>query len=192
MRILAAFIGVLLFCGLAAAEEPETVKPFGERQTQRDDALPGIIEMSDGALHPGMIHLTRDKRLKIYDAELERQREIPLSAIKRIDCTVKREWMEKEWKFKETTSDEKIYTGRTYPAREYLHTITLHDGRTISGPVSALVYLHPAGKMDYDETPPQRFLLHKRDKGKTGDDLKSLVYVKRIEFGKEAMEGSDK
>ena len=88
-----------------------------------------------------MIYLTRDKRLKIYDDRLQRQREVPLQAVKQIECKVKKEWMEKEWKFKETTSDEKILTGRSYPAREYLHTITLGDGRTITGPMAAIVYV---------------------------------------------------
>ena len=99
----------------------------------------------------------------------------------------------KEWKFKETTSDEKIYTGRSYPAREYLHTITLHDGRTITGPLAAIVYVQP---QQYDSSQPsehaepkaERFLLNKRNKGELGQELKSLVYVKRIKLGKEALE----
>lgn len=185
-------IALVLSCGLSIAEEPPTISPFGEKETLRDDALPGLIELSDGTLYPGMIHLTRDKRLQVYDAELQRQREIPLSAVKRIDCKIKREWMEKEWKFKETTTDEKIYTGRAYPAREYLHTITLHDGRTITGPMSALVYLKPTGTTADRDTHDKRLILHKRDKGGVGEELKSLVYVKRITFGKTAMKGAEK
>ncbi len=105
--------------------------------------MPGCIELSDGSIHPGLIYLTRDKRLKIYDEQLQRQREIPLRVVKQIDCAVKKEWMEREWKYKETTSDEKMYTGRSYPAREYLHTITLRDGRTITGPLAEIVYVQP-------------------------------------------------
>jgi len=185
----AAILG-LLPRGLSAAEadEPPAINPFGPKTTQREDATPGCIEMSDGSVHKGLIYLTRGKRLNIYDKQLQRQREIPLRAVKRIDCKVKREWMEKEWKFKETTSDEKIYIGRSYPAREYLHTITLHDGRTITGPLSALVYLQPRQETSEKQPPAERFLLNKQDKGKIGEELKSLVYVKRIKFGKEAME----
>lgn len=185
---------VALSCGLSAveAEEPPAIDPFGPKTTQRKDAISGRIELSDGSVHPGMIYLTRDKRLKIYDQQLQRQREIPLRKIKRIDCKVKREWMEKEWRFKETTSDEKIYTGRSYPAREYLHTITLHDGRTIVGSLSALVYLQPKRYSPDGKPPPERYLLNKRDKGKIGAELKSLVYVTRIVFGKEAKKGPTK
>jgi hypothetical protein len=184
----------LLALGLPVlrAGEPPAINPFGSAPSQREDAVPGRIELSDGSFHAGLIYLTRDKRLQIYDGALERQREIPLHAVKQIDCTVKREWLEKEWRFKETTSDEKIYTGRSYPAREYLHTITLKDDRTITGPLSAIVYLQPQRSVrpgDHRAQPnAEQYLLNKRNKGELGEDLKSLVYVKRIKLGADASE----
>jgi hypothetical protein len=178
---------------IAAADEPAAINPFGKRATQREDALPGCIELSDGTFHPGMIYLTRDKRLQIYDEKAQRQREVPLSAVKQIDCQVAREWMEKEWRFKETTSDVKMYTGRTYPSREYLHTITLRDGRTISGPLACIVYLQPQqsneareGK-DAEPAEAERYFLNKRNKGDPGQTPAALVYVKQIRFGKDAL-----
>ena len=186
-------------CAFAAsfilfAAEPPTIDPFGQAPAAREDGIPGYIELSDGTIRPGLIYLTRDMRLKVYDEQLQRQREAPLQAVKQIECNVKREWMEKEWRFKETTSDEKVYTGRSYPSREYVHTITLNDGRTIAGPLSAIVYVQPQ-----DNAPPppgehrappkaEQYLLNKRNKGDPGQDLESLVYVKRIKFGKEALE----
>jgi hypothetical protein len=176
------------------AEEPPAINPFKTRSVEREDAVPGYVELSDGSIHPGQIYLTRDKRLKIADEQLQRQREVPLSAVKRIDCTIKKEWLEKEWKFKELTQDEKMYTGRSYPTREYVHTITLNDGRTISGGMSAIVYVQPGD--DYttksatspSETKAEQFILNKRNKGEIGEDLPSLVYVKSIKLGKEAFE----
>ena len=130
---------------------------------------------------------------------MQRQREVPLQAVKQIECTVKKEWMEKEWKFKETTSDEKMYTGRSYPAREYLHTITLerrpHDHRAAVGHrlrPAAAVQFRPARRSIRPQPKPERFLLNKRNKGEIGQDLKSLVYVKRIKLGKEALEEGTK
>ena len=150
-----SYLLLVMACSIACAAEPPAINPFGpapaERESRRDDAVPGCIELSDGSLHAGLIYLTRDKRLKIYDEKLERQREIPLRVVKQIDCAVKKEWMEREWKYKETTSDEKMYTGRSYPAREYLHTITLHDGRTITGPLAEIVYLRPARRFSQDD-----------------------------------------
>jgi hypothetical protein len=183
---------LLLGWSTVRAAEPPTINPFGptpaQRDWQRDDAVPGCVELSDGSVHSGLIYLTRDKRVKIYDQQLERQREIPLRVVRQIDCAVEREWIEREWHFKETTSDEKIYTGRTYPAREYLHTITLRDGRSITGPLSEIIYLQPQDDSSRSaghraEPKVEKFLLHKRDKGELGQDPKSLIYVKRIKLG---------
>lgn len=166
--------------------EPPTIEPFGPPTSRPAEAFAGTIHLSDGTACAGFIYLTRDKRLQIFDQQLQRQREIPLQAVKQIDCRVKKEWMEREWRFKETTTDEKFYTGRSYPVQEYLHTITLRDGRTISGPLSGIVYVLPQPSPNASlesETPapqPQRFLLNKRNKGEAGQELRAIVYVQRI------------
>ena len=144
-----------------------------------------IVETSDGKVHPGQITLTRDTRLKIFDEQQKKHREIPLKAIKRIDCTVLKEWVEEEWRFKENASDEKYFTGRTYPSREYTHTITLQNGQKIEGTLSGIVYVRAPSAED-----PDRYLLHKRDKGQPGTDLKSLVYVRSIQLGDKAVGGN--
>ena len=178
------------------AEEPPAINPFGPRPTDQPPGYPGYVETSDGKVYPGLIYMTRDKRLKMFDEKLQRQREIPLRVVKQIECSVQKEWMEKEWKFKELALDEKMYTGRAYPSREYLHTITLKDDRTISGPLAEIIYVKPyiekpapGSKAYRPETPakPQRFILHKRDKGEIGKDLKSFHYVKVIKLGEEAL-----
>ena len=177
----------------AADDEPPALNPFGG-QNERDDATPGVVELSDGRVVIGKVYLTRDARLKVYDDQLQRQREVPLAALARIDCVVKKEWLEKEWRFKENANDEKVFTGKSYPARECLHKLTLHDGRSITGPLAAIVYIQPTaaaspaakGKPD-GPAKPERFLLNKRQKGETGETLKSLVYVKSIALGDEAV-----
>jgi hypothetical protein len=175
------------------ASDPPAINPFGPAPSVREDAVPGYVETSDGAIYPGQLYLTRDVRLKIFDEKLQRQREVPWRAVTQIQCQVKREWLEKEWEFKQAASSEKVFTGRSYPAREYLHTITLRDGRTITGPLSAIVYVQSDGAAAGQpggypaRAKPEQYLLHKRDKGKTGDDLKSLVYVKLIKLGDEAL-----
>jgi hypothetical protein len=175
------------------AGEPPAINPFGPRQETREDAVAGYVETSDGKITTGMVYLTRDMRLMIFDPAIQRQREIPLRVVKQIDCTVKWERMEREWRFKELASDEKLYTGRSYPAREYEHTITLQDGRTIRGPLAAIVYVQPdAPKAESSESRTQpeaeRFYLRKRDKGKIDTDLKSLLYVRQVRLGEGALE----
>lgn len=189
------WVGASKTASLEAEEEPPVINPFGARPSDREDAVPGYVETSDGKVYPGLIYMTRDKRLKLYDDSLQRQREIPLRVVKQIDCHVKKEWMEKEWRFKELALDEKMYTGREYPAREYLHTVTLQDGRQLTGPLGEIIYVkpylpkpEPGSKAYQPEIEPLRFLLNKRQKGEFGQSLKSLVYVKSIKLGEEALE----
>jgi hypothetical protein len=139
--------------------------------------------LSDGTIWAGKLYLTREVRLQIYDDQAERQREIPLRVVQSLECKVEKEWMEKEWRFKENANDEKVFTGKEYPAREYLHTITLQDGRQITGPLSGVVYIDP-----YEGGETQKFLMHKRQKGPLDTDLESLVYLQKIELGEKAMQ----
>jgi hypothetical protein len=183
-------VAVSLVASVAATvrgEDPPAINPFGPGDSVREGAIPGYIELSDGSVHPGRIYLTRDKRLQVYDEKLQRQREVPLEAVKQIECAVKREWMEKEWKFKESTTDEKMFTGRSYPVREYQHTITLPSGQTITGPLSGIVYVQPPSQSSA-RPEPEQFILNKRNKGEAGTKLESLVFVKQVKLGKEALE----
>ena len=170
-----------------AAEEPTAFNPFAPKiQEPRDDAVAGYLEMSDGVIHVGRFYLTKDKRLELYDSNVKRQRQIPLNVLKSIDCEIEKEFYEKEWRFKELASNEKYYTGREYPAREYVHTLTLKDSRKILGPLSGIVYMESLDEKEKSE--PAKFLLHKRDKGEYGTKLRDLKYVKSIHFGDEAVE----
>ena len=169
--------------GFTVADEPPTINPFGPRPAARSDGLPGVLELSDGSLHIGEIFLTRDAKLKIYDPKTKKFREVPLENVRRIECHVQKEWLEREWRFREAASNEKVYTGRTYPASIYEHTVTLRDGTSIRGPLSAPIYVREA-----ESEKPRRFLLRKRDKGPIGTTLKALIYVRRIELGKKAVE----
>ncbi len=195
--IVAAWV-VLTMLGSTAprptrAPEPPALNPFAPVRRDRDDAKPGYVEMSDGKVYPGSIYMTVEKRLKTYDEKMKRQREVPLRVVKQIDCWVLEEWMEREWRFKELALNEKYYTGKEYPAREYRHAITLQDNRMIAGPLAEIIYVRPFAEAPQTGQPlktnlkPEKFLLHKRDKGEVDTELESLKYVKRIKLGEEAL-----
>jgi hypothetical protein len=171
----------------AAGGGEEPPNPFGTVRRQRTDAIGGAVYLSNGKTIRGKVYLTRGHLLRIYDAQKQRVREVPLRVVKEIVCIVKKQWNEKEWRFKENANDKKVFTGRTYPARIYVHQIKLKRGDSITGPLAALVYLEPdppaASKARVRPEKPRRFLLHKRDKGEPGTTLKELVYVKRIVLG---------
>ncbi len=211
IAVLGGLIAACAACFAAQAdEEPPALNPFAHVRQDRDDMVPGYLEMSDGRLFVGNIYMTRDKRLKIEDESLgmggdaasratsqKRQREIPLRAIRQIEAKVEREWMEKEWRFKESALDEKVYTGRAYPARKYVHTVTLNDGRAITGSVAEIFYAQPLRESATDSQPeedaePIRFMIHKRDKGKPGTTLEQLAYVKLIKLGADVIEEGKK
>lgn len=196
---------------IQAGEEPAALNPFGAVRQDRDDAVPGYLELSDGRIFVGNIYMTRDKRLKMEDSSRrigggdrapddqseKRQREIPLRVVREIEAKTEKEWIEKEWRFKELALDEKYYTGRTYPARMYVHTVTLKDGRKITAPVAEIFYVKPfrelsSGPRSEEDNEPIRFMIHKRDKGEPGTTLKALTYVKRIKLGEDAVEEGKK
>jgi hypothetical protein len=187
--VLNAFLLILVPAVAQAQADAPGLNPFGVTTPggvgSRPDAVPGVLRLDDGTARPGRIYLTRDARLQINDNATKRQREVPLSALRRIDARVVKEWDEAEWRFKENANDEKVYTGRHYPAREYEYILTLKDGRTITGPLSAIVYVQP----DDAAQKPERFLIHKRDKGPIDTTLSDLRYVKRIDLGTEAGSG---
>lgn len=176
-------LAAVVFGGLLlAGDDPPEINPFGKKTVDRDDAIPGYVQMSDGTTVAGKVYLTRDHRLKVFDEKLKKHREVPLRVVKAIDAVILKEWDEREWRFKENANDEKVYTGRSYPAREYAHRLTLTDGRTVEGALAAIVYVAPEGGE------PRRFLLHKRDKGDVDTKLKDLLYVRTIHLGPQALE----
>ncbi|MFO0908013.1 MAG: hypothetical protein U0794_06590 [Isosphaeraceae bacterium] len=192
LRQLGATLFVVLLtlatAGWSEADDPPELNPFGAAPVTRADALPGYLELSDGRVHPGRLFLTREARLRIFDEQQARFREVPLRVVKSVSCQVAKEWVEREWRFKENANDQKVYTGRSYPAREYTHVITIDDGQTIRGPLDAIVYVQPEpAKEGSQPAPVERFLLHKRDKGPVGTGLKEMTYVRSIKFGDEAL-----
>ena len=209
--LFSALLAAWAVCGVARAGEPAALNPFPAVRQDRDDAIPGYLEMSDGQVFVGNIYMTRDKRLKMEDSMRQvgggdgapddnsekRQREIPLRAVKQIEAKVEKEWVEKEWRFKELALDEKYYTGRTYPVRKCVYTVTLKDGRKITAPVAEIFYVKPfrelaAGPRTDEEPEPIRFMIHKRQKGDPGTALKALTYVKLIKLGEQAVEEGKK
>jgi hypothetical protein len=162
---------------LMGSQDDAGIQPFGRPKLVPEGALPGRVVFSNRQELTGELWLTRDVRLSFYETKRQTRREIPLQAIRRIDCTVQREWMEREWRFKENASDEKVYTGRSYPVREYHHTIELKDGRKLEGTLAGLVHVMPAGA-----NAARKMVLRSSDKGPAGTDLKGLVYVRSIEI----------
>ncbi len=149
----------------------------------RDYAVSGAVTTSDGKAATGLVYTTLGKPLEIYDEAKKKSVSFRLADVARIDIEVLREWDEPFWYWKESGSDEKVYTGKTYPVREYKTTVTFADGKKIAGALSGLVYV------ETDDAAKKPFTLYKRQKGKEGQKLTDLVYVKSVVVAEVASDG---
>ncbi len=155
----------------ATQAAPSTLVNHG----QADDGRAAVITLNDGKTVTGQASTTADKPVRIWDATIKDYRDIPFALIKSATAIVNWERDEPEWQFKESGSDVKVFTGRTYPARETQYEFILINGDKITGDVAAPIYLETGDKT-------KTYVLHKRDKGELGQKLTDLVYVKKIEF----------
>jgi len=154
-------------------DEAPTTSPFARPSDSQ--LRPGTITLSDGRVIQGSIATTRDKPVRVWDETAGKYHDVPLSLVRNFEATVTWEREEREWQFKESGSDIKVYTGRTYPARETAYIVTLVNGQQIRGTVTLpLTITGDAGS--------SRHFLHKRAKGEPGQTLKDLVYVRRVDF----------
>ena len=196
MRLLPILAVLLFFVAFAVAEPPTLNNPLSRRESSvREDTMPGYIEMSNGEIFPGLLYITRDRRLEIYDVELKRQRTIPIEKVATIETNVEREWMEKEWRFKELASDEKMFTGREYPGRMFTYTLTFDDGRKLEGPLSGIIYVQKLNEGEdasvghIPERDAKRYYFRKRDSepSNVGKKLADMHYVKLVRIGDDAL-----
>jgi hypothetical protein len=166
----------------APASQPETAttQPAGgtplKNEAENDQSRPGELEMSDGTKIKGKIATTTDKPIRIWVEKEKDYEDVPLDQIASAEVKVLWERDEKEWNFKETGSDIKVYSGKTYPARQVQYKFTLTDGTVIEGDVVAPLYVTG------DDGKTKTYVLYKRDKGEIGQTLKDRVYVKSVTF----------
>jgi hypothetical protein len=164
----------------APATQPDALQPAATPLVSREQTDPdqrhGTIELSDGTKLTATIGTTVGKPLRCWDEKAGEYRDTPMRLVKSIKAQVLWEKQEDDWRFKESGSDIKINTGKTYPARETAYEITLLDGKTISGGIVAPLYTQD------DQGNQRSFVLHKRDKGQLGQTLADLIYVKQVTF----------
>ncbi|MGA2229986.1 MAG: hypothetical protein ABSH22_03590 [Tepidisphaeraceae bacterium] len=144
-------------------------------QHHRDESRLGEITLSNGQTLKGRLSTTLGQPLRVWEEEKKQYEDIPFSLIDSMRAVVVWERMEQEWKFKESGSDVKEYSGRGYPTRFTNYQMTLTDGTTVSGSIADPIYL---------ETPDgeKTFILHKTDTGQPGQTMTDLVYVQAVRF----------
>jgi hypothetical protein len=159
----------------AKHSDPPASQPSPFAPAKDPDVRDGTVTLSNGEKIHGHLSHTREKPVRVWIESQKEYRDIPFKLITSFSANATNEYDEKEWHFKESGSDIKEFTGKSYPVREMTYTLTLVNGQTVTGGVVEPIYLER-------REGPYTFSLLKRDKGNVGHTLKQLVYVTRIEF----------
>lgn len=150
---------------------------------RRDDALPGVVEFSDGLQLAGGIFTTRNKPLALWIPQQKRWLRVPIAAVLSISAVVVQQEMKLRWRWKAMGQPERVYTGKSYPFRRFEWLLHLADGSYIQGIIK--------GQPIWIETPHETsgpFILHERAKGKTGQSLAKQVYIRKIVISRKMMD----
>lgn len=174
----------------AGVTEPSAADPRGtaSKPAARADALPGVVGLSDGQVLAGMIYTTLDKDLEVWVESQKRFRHVPPLLALSVSAVAVNEEMEKEWRWKEMGSDDRVETGRSRPIRRLEWKLHLIDDSTLVGSIKG----QPIWVRAADGKTAGPFVLNERQAGEYGQKLADLVYIKQIVFSRRAMEEAGK
>jgi len=166
----------------AATTEPAASQP-ADQAPPREDALPGVVELSDGRVLAGWLYTTQEKPFSVYVDEGKQWRRIPFECVLSIAAVIVEEKMELSWRWKATGEPERVYTGKRHPTRLLKWRFHLIDGSYVEGTVKGQpVWAQAAGKT------LGPYVLHERSQGQDDQTLKDLLYAKRIIISRRLME----
>ena len=158
--------------------EPPPVSPFrpDAQSPPREDARPGTLTLSNGQVLKGLVTLTRGRKLEVFEDAANKWHRLELAEIRRLDNEVERETEEKEWRWKESGSDVKIYTGRTYVDRKYRLRVTPAGGQAgfVGHIRGTVIYVQPPAEE------PRRFFLRQDERGDFGRKPDDMIYVRSV------------
>ncbi len=169
----------------SAPAEAEAANPFQKPKAPffRRDALPGVIELSNGKQLPGGVYTTREKPWIVWSQATKSWRRISFVTLLSITAVVEEERVELRWRWKGMGEPEKVFTGKKYPFRRVHWKFRLIDGSVVEGSTKGQpVWVELRGKV------AGPFVLHERMKGKDDQTLDDLVYVRKIVVSRKMMD----
>ena len=170
----------------AAAAAGPGKNPFQKETDEnfhRQDALPGVIQLSDGQVLAGYMYTTAEKDWQLWIDSEKRWRRVPFLAALSISAVVLEEKMEPVWRWKEMGVPERVYTGEEYPTRQLAWKVHLIDDSTLTGTIKG----QPVW-IEHDGQKHGPYILNETVKGPTGQKLKDLITVKQIIVSQRLME----
>lgn len=166
---------LLCIGSLAYAGEPPA--PFKRRPSKH--VRKGAVVLSSGTRITGETRTTIGKPWRFFHRAGSKYVDVDFSEVVSVGVAVEKEVVERIWRWKESASDERVYTDKYYIWHKYITTLALRDGTVLKGDLQARVYVNDGQKKHSLD-------LHKRCKGKitTKDKLKPPVHIRRIVFDK--------
>jgi len=140
----------------------------------RPDALPGVIEISDGRQLPGWMYTTRGRDLEVWVESEKRWRRVPLLSILSLTAVVIEQEMVQQWRWKEMGQPERVYTGKQFPAMRFLWKVHLIDDSYVVGAIRGQPLWVSLNGQSYGP-----FVLYDRAKGDLGQELAEIVYIRQ-------------
>lgn len=170
--------------GDKGAGETKASNPFTKKEGfHRPDALPGVMEFSDGTQVPGWHYTTLEKDWEVYIAKEKRWRLVPFINVLSISAVVTQERLEQRWRWKEMGAPERIYTGKQYPFRRFEWKLHLIDGSTMQGAIKG----QPLW-VEYSRKKHGPYVFNERQKGEDDQTLKDLIYIKKVIISRKMMD----
>ena len=175
MRVLIVTVAALVMgAALAAGGEPES--PIKQDRPKSDHQRWGYLVMSTDLRIDGLVWTTATKPIRIFDRKKSGFRDVKWKKVQRIQQSPDKDWLEREWRWKEGGNDVKVYTDRYYRAAKFRTIITLKTGEKIVGDAVAPIFAATKKKL-------YRLELHKRFKSAkpaTKKELKPLLYIREL------------
>ncbi|MCU0722780.1 MAG: hypothetical protein MUC63_04065, partial [Planctomycetes bacterium] len=140
-----------------------------------EQGIPGQVLLSDGTSAEGEVFTRGEMPVRVYALDSKQVRKVLLPDVLRISVRVAKAELVKEFEWVEMGSDEKIFTGKTFPRKDFEADVELRSGEVVSGHLLAVVYVREGEEI-------RKFELLRYQRGETGQSLESLVHVKEIAF----------
>jgi hypothetical protein len=163
---------------------PGHVNPFRDKPKLPPYARPARITYSDKKVLEGSVWARSDKPLRVFNRAAKAHQDYFLSDLKRIDVAPESENFERDWRWKNQGSSEKVFLDTGYFWNQYVTTFTLTNGEKPAGDCSGQFTIQlPDGQRE-------SWFLYKRQSGgddrtkahKKREETEALVYVKSVEF----------
>jgi hypothetical protein len=180
VRVAFRVVPMLVAGVLTLRAEPAPPSPFGSKP-RRNDARKGVVVLSTGERIEGWITTTRNSPFRFKDDRTGENYEWALAEIRQIQIEA-RETVEPDWRWKESGSDEKIFTGYFYRQATFVITVVTESGERRTGH-----WRTGAPLTVQTESGQRKFLLHNERKAVDEKKLDKnllppLLFVREVSF----------